>query len=201
MSDVKTQAIILAQGDPAVPPIAAEERAATSELQDSAHGGSFPPFESETFASQILWLALTFGALYFLMAKVALPRVGSILEVRRDRIASDLAEAQKLQDETQEAIAAYEQALAQARAKAQAIAAENHAKTAAAAEASRKEIEAALDEKLKVAEARITETKQAALGNVRSIAIDAAGAIVAQLTGTTPTADEVAGAVDAALAR
>jgi F-type H+-transporting ATPase subunit b len=201
MSDEHSQTIQLAQNGSPASPIAVEEQIATSELQDAAHGGGFPPFQSETFASQILWLALTFGALYFLMKKVALPRVGSILEVRRDRIASDLAEAQKLKDETEEAIAAYELALAQARAKAQAIAAENHAKTAAAAEASRKEIEASLDSKLKEAEARIAATKTAALGNVRGIAIDAAGAIVSQLIGTPPAPDDVAAAVDTALAR
>jgi F-type H+-transporting ATPase subunit b len=201
MSDEHTQTIQLAQNNSPANPIAVEEQIATSELQDAAHGGGFPPFQSETFASQILWLALTFGALYFLMKKVALPRVGSILEVRRDRIASDLAEAQKLKDETEEAIAAYELALAQARAKAQAIAAENHAKTAAAAEASRRDIEASLDSKLKEAEARIAATKTAALGNVRGIAIDAAGAIVSQLIGTPPAPDDVAAAVDTALAR
>lgn len=201
MSSENTQTILLAQSTPASSAIIAEERVATSELQDAAHGGAFPPFEVNTFASQILWLALTFGVLYFLMAKVALPRVGSILEVRRDRIASDLAEAQRLKDETDQAIKAYEDALLQARTKAQAIAAENQAKTAAAADATRKQIEASLDEKLKSAEARIAATKTQALGNVRSIAVDAAGAIVAQLISTTPSATEVEAAVDTALAR
>ena len=63
--------------------------------QEGHHGG-FPPFESHTFGSQLLWLAITFGALYFLMSRIALPRVASILETRSDRIASDLGEAQRL---------------------------------------------------------------------------------------------------------
>jgi F-type H+-transporting ATPase subunit b len=200
MYDEANTKVVIAQADPAVPNLVTEEQIATSELHDEGQGG-FPPFQSETFASQILWLALTFGVLYFLMAKVALPRVGAILEVRRDRIASDLAEAQRLKDETDEAIAAYEDALAKARAKAQAIAAETRAKTAAAAEVSRKAIEADLDEKLKAAEARIAATKSKALGNVREIAVDAAGAIVTQLLGKAPAPGEVETAVDATLAR
>src|SRR5690606_33812469 len=70
----------------------------------------------------LLWLAITFVALYLLMARVALPRIGAILEMRRDRIAGDLAEAERSREETDAAIAAYEQALATARQKAGAIA-------------------------------------------------------------------------------
>ncbi len=196
------EAILFAQNAPAAPGIAAEEQLATAELHaDPQHGGTFPPFQVDTFASQILWLALTFGVLYWLMAKIALPRVGSILEVRRDRIASDLAEAQRLKDETDEAIAAYEDALAQARSKAQAIATETRAKTSAEAEAVRKSIEASLDEKLKAAEASISATKSDALKNVRGIAVDTASAIVEQLLGSPPKAGEVESAVDAALGR
>ena len=87
------------------------------------HGpGPFPPFMKETFASQLLWLAVFFVLLYVLMAKVALPRVGSILQARRDRIAADLAEAQAHKEESEAAMAAYEKALADARNRAQAIA-------------------------------------------------------------------------------
>ena len=62
----------------------------------SEHGGGFPPFQKDTFASQLLWLALVFVALYLLMSRIALPRIGSILEARRQRIDGDLAEAARL---------------------------------------------------------------------------------------------------------
>src|SRR5262245_5186698 len=75
---------------------------------EGGHGGGFPPFESHNFPSQVLWLAITFAALYFLMSRLALPRVASILETRAGRIASDLAEAQRLKTETEQAIATYE---------------------------------------------------------------------------------------------
>jgi F-type H+-transporting ATPase subunit b len=163
------------------------------------HHGAFPPFEASTFASQILWLAITFGALYFLMSRVALPRVASILEVRSDRIASDLAEAQRFKTESEQAIAAYETSLAEARAKAQKIAGETRDKVQAAADTQKKAIEADLSARLAKAEKQIADTKASALSNVRTIAVSAAADIVAQLLGDKPDAKDVETAVDATL--
>ena len=98
------------------------------EVPAGEHGAGFPPFDSTTFASQILWLAITFGLFYWIMKKVAVPRIAGILEDRKDRIAGDLSEANRLKEETDEAIAAYEQALAEARAKAHTIALNTRAK-------------------------------------------------------------------------
>ena len=95
-------------------------------------GGGFPPFAKETFASQLLWLVLVFVALYLLMSRVALPRIGSILEERRQSIDTDLAAAQQLKTESDAAIAAYEKALAEARGRAQTLANEAREKERAA---------------------------------------------------------------------
>lgn len=171
----------------------------SAELHDGAHGGAFPPFEPTYFASQILWLAITFGLLYFLLSRFALPRIGSILEVRSDRIATDLGEAQRLKNETDAAIASYEASLAAARASAQKIANETRAEVDAQAAAKRKAIDAQLTEKLAAAERQIADTKAQALVNVRAIAVDAASAIVAQLSGAEPSQAEVESAVDATL--
>jgi F-type H+-transporting ATPase subunit b len=163
------------------------------------HHGAFPPFDSATFASQILWLAISFGALYFLMSRVALPRIASILEVRGDRIASDLSEAQRFKTESEQAIAAYEASLAEARSKAQKIAGETRDKVQAEADAQKKKIEADLAERLAKAEKQIADTKASALSNVRTIAVGAASDIVAQLLGDKPDAGDVEAAVDATL--
>src|SRR5476649_1236400 len=102
--------------------------------QPSCHKGAFPPFNKTTFASQLFWLVIAFTVLYVLMAKVALPRVGGIIESRQKRIADDIAEAGKLKLQSDEAVAAYEKALADARARAQTIANEMRDKQAAAAD-------------------------------------------------------------------
>lgn len=158
-------------------------------------GGAFPPFQGDTFAAQLLWLAIAFGALYWLLSKVALPRVASILEERRDRIEADLDTAARLKSETEAAIAAYEKALADARASAQSLAADTRDKLAAEAEENRKGLEADLAAKLAAAEKTIGATKAAAMANVQAIATEAAGAIVERLVGVAPPADHLAKAV------
>jgi F-type H+-transporting ATPase subunit b len=160
------------------------------------HKGGFPPFQSQTFASQLVWLAIAFVLLYVLMAKLALPRVGAIIEGRQKRISDDIADAGKLKAESDAAVAAYEKALADARARAQTIANETRDKQAAAAEVRRKSLEDALNVKLADAEKTIAATKTAAMANVRGIAADATKAIVERLIGKAPTD----GAVDAAIA-
>lgn len=145
--------------------------------------GVFPPFNPDTFASQLLWLAITFGFLYVLISRVAIPRIGGILESRRTRIEGDLKEAERLRLETERASAAYEEALAQARANAHAIAEETRQGIRADIEGKRAKVEAELAQKVAEAEARIAATKAAALANVDDIAADTAAALVTQLSG------------------
>src|SRR4029434_1283015 len=153
---------------------------------DGGHGGAFPPFESSTFASQLVSLAVAFVALYLIVSRIALPRVESVIDARQNKIEGDLAEAQKLKDDSDAALKAYETELASARSRAQAIGNETREKLNAAAEAERKALEAKLAGKLADAEKQIAATRKAAMRNVKSIAADAAGAIVQRLTGTTP---------------
>ncbi len=174
---------------------------ATEHVPKGEHGGGFPPFQSQTFASQLIWLVIAFVLLYALMAKWALPRVGSIIEGRQKRIEGDIAEAGRLKGQSDEAVAAYEKALADARARAQTIANETREKQAAIAEATRKKLEDELNVKLAGAEKTIATTKQAAMGNVRSIAEDAARAIIERLIGTVPGEKTVADAVADVLKR
>lgn len=159
---------------------------ATTEAHGGDHGtGVFPPFDSSTFGSQLLWLALSFAALYILMSRVALPRIGEILEVRRDRIEGDLAEAERLRQKTDQAIEAYEAELASAKQKAHTIAEETRDSIRKDLDAKRADVEADLTKKMATAEARIQATKADALGHVEEIAGETAHAIVSNILGRT----------------
>lgn len=181
----------------------AQETHDSGELQaetGAAHdtGGEaalFPPFDPTYFASQILWLAITFGLFYWFMNKVAIPRIAGIMEVRRDRISGDLDEAQRLRDEADAAHAAYEHELAEARGRAHSIAQEASEKARAAADAERHKIEESLAARLAEAEARIAGIRDKAMAEVGGIASDTAGTIVRELIGGTATKAEIAGAV------
>lgn len=169
--------------------------------QPAGHKEPFPPFNAQTFASQLFWLVITFVFLYVVMSRVALPRIGAIIDSRRQQIDRDLAEAQRLKTESDAAIASYEKALADARSRGQAIANEMREKQAAAAEARRKSLEAELNARLADAEKSIAATKAAAMANVSTIAKDTAAAIVERLIGSTPSPQAVETAVANALRR
>ncbi len=167
-----------------------------------APGGAkpqFPPFNKETFASQVLWFVIAFVLLYLLMSRVALPRVGAIVGARADKIAGDLADAQSLKDQTDQAISGYEKKLADARTNAQSIAGQTRDKLMGEAEERRKTLEAKLTERLHEAEKTIAQTKTQAMSNVRGIATDTASAIVERLIGSKPDAKAVSDAVDQSL--
>jgi F-type H+-transporting ATPase subunit b len=166
-----------------------------------AEGGArpFPPFETSTFASQLVSLAIAFVALYLIVSRIALPRVGGVIDARQNKIDGDLAAAQKFKDESDAAIKAYEADLAAARSRAQAISNETREKLNAQSDAERKSLEEKLAHKLADAEKTIAATRASAMGNVRGIAADAATSIVQRLTGVAPDAKSVQTAVDATL--
>ncbi|HEY2136992.1 MAG TPA: F0F1 ATP synthase subunit B [Xanthobacteraceae bacterium] len=179
--------------------MAAENTTAHTEAPGSPHKGAFPPFNRETFPSQLFWLVVSFALLYLITAKLVQPRIGGIIGARKDRIAGDLDEASRFKTEADGALAAYEKALAEARARAQAMAAETRDKLQAEADRTRKAVEDQLAKQLAEAEKTITATKTAAMANVRAIAVEAAAAIVTRLTGVTAPEPSVAAAVDAVL--
>jgi len=170
-------------------------------VPQSEQGGGFPPFQKETFASQLLWLVLAFVALYLLMSRVALPRIDSILEGRKQHIDGDLAEANRFKGESDEAMAIYEKSLADARNSAQTLANQSRERDAAEAEAARKALDAKLNAHIAEAETAIAGRKSAAMTNVHGIATTAAAAIIERLTGSAPAPHEVEAAVADVLKR
>ena len=155
-----------------------------------------PQLDFSTFAPQLVWLAITFAVLYFIIAKFALPRIGGTIEQRSDKIANDLDRAQSLKDDVDKAIASYEQALAEAKSKAHAIAQETREKLGAEIEAERQRVDALISDKVTEAEAAIAKAKTKAMGSVNKIATDLAGEIVTDLTGAKASDAAVSKAVE-----
>ncbi len=166
----------------------------------ASHGGEsaggLPQMDFSTYPSQFFWLAISFGVLYWVMSAIILPRLGGAIEERRDRIADDFDQAAEFRRQAEEAEAEYNRALSDARAKAQAIAAE----TRSTVEAEISEMQADADEKanadIAAAEARLHDMRASASEKVREAAGDVTKAIVATLIEETPTDDAVRAAVD-----
>ena len=156
-----------------------------------------PHFDALTFASQLFWLAVCFVTLYVLLSKVALPRIGDILEERQERISDDLDMAERLKTETEAAIATYEKALAEARASANAEIAWVMEANAAAAEKRHREMEDILSVKIAESEERIHAARIAAMAQVSGIAAEVASAIVERIAGLKTDAEALVPLVDA----
>lgn len=164
-------------------------------------GGAFPPFDPQYFASQLFWLALSFGIFYLFMSRVVLPRIGDIIETRRDRIARDLDEAANMKAEADAALASYEQSLAAARGNASQIASKARDTAKEEADAERARVEGELATRMQGAEKRIADIKAKAMGGLDGIAEDTAEVIVGQLFGGKFNKADIAAAVKAARGR
>ena len=159
-----------------------------------------PQLDISTFAPQLFWLAISFVVLYVLMAWLGLPRIGKAIGARRDRIDDDLAHAAQVKTEAEEVLAAYQKALAEARAVAQATLKETGERLAAEAAERQRALAQRLAQQIEAAEARIAAMKTEALAEVRGIALDVGRAVVEKLIGTTPDNARMTAAVDRTLA-
>lgn len=179
--------------------ISAAAAAAEAAVGEAAHhkSGGLPQLNTHDFAPQLIWLAVMFTLLYFIVSRVALPRVGEVLAERRDRINRDLEAAGKLKSDTDQALADYEKALANARAKASGIAKDTRQSLADETNAERAKVEADLAAKLQAAEKRIADTKTKALTSVNDIAADTASAVINKLIGQNVSLDDVKAAIAA----
>lgn len=158
----------------------------------------FPPFDTNYFASHILWLAVCFGFFYFFMARVVLPRIGGVIETRRDRVAADLDQAARMKSEADAAVEAYQKSLSEARDQAKAIASAAAEEARAKADAERKSVESELERKLAESEKHIAAFRDQALAEVHNIAQDIAADIIQKISGKKADKTALVQAVKAA---
>jgi F-type H+-transporting ATPase subunit b len=168
---------------------------ATTTGTEAPSTSNFPPFDPANVAPQLVWLALSFGALYLLMSRLALPRVEGILHDRRGKIEGDVGVAAAKRKAADEAAADYEKTLADAKGRAQALAQQTHARLAAETDTKRAALEADLSAKIAAGEAEIESLKAKAMASVEQIAHETAAAIVEHLTGQKADPKAIAAAV------
>ncbi len=158
-----------------------------------------PQFEPSSFTPQLFWLLVTFAVLFFAMWRHALPRISAILEARQQRIGSDLEKAAAFKTEAEQVAAEYEKALAAARDKAAAALKQAGAVMAAEAAKRHESFGKELATRAGAAEQRIAAARDEALGNIKIVAGEVAGAATAKLIGVELSPDELRTAVEDAL--
>jgi F-type H+-transporting ATPase subunit b len=174
---------------------AADTTTATTQVPGKPETGGFPPFKTETFPSQIFWLAVTFLFLFVVLWRVAGPRIAGTITTRRNTITGDLTAAQTHRADAESASAAYQAALTSARGKAQGLADANRKAIAAEIEREKQAADAKAHDDIARAEARIAASRIEARSHVAKAAEEATVAIVAHLTGETVSVADAAEAV------
>jgi F-type H+-transporting ATPase subunit b len=166
-----------------------------------AQKAGMPQFDLSRFPSQIFWLGVTFLVLYWVMSKIALPRIGEVLEARANRIGGDLDRASALKAEADQIKAAYEKALGESRAKAQEVGRSTEASLAREAADRQARLGNELAGRIRDAEGRIAAAKASAMGNLAGVAAEVAPLAVQRVAGIGISPAEADQAARAALAR
>jgi F-type H+-transporting ATPase subunit b len=164
-------------------------------------GAGMPQLDFDTFPSQIFWLVVALVALYYILSRIALPRIGSVLEARSDTIADDLDRAAEYKRRAEEADHAYQAALAEARSKAQDIAAKTKAEIQKGVDKAIADADAEISARTAESEKRLAEIRESALGNVEIVAADTAAALIKAIAPGAANAKAVKTAVAAKLQR
>ena len=147
-----------------------------------------PQLDFSTWGNQIFWLMVTLVVIYFVLSRVALPRIGAVLEDRQNTILKDLTTADELKNRAAEAEKAYDAALVQARTEAGQIAAQARAVIQADLDAAIARADAEIAERTAEGEAAIAAIRRSATDSISKVAADTAEALVAAMGGKADTA-------------
>ena len=161
----------------------------------AASAPGMPQLNFDHWGNQIFWLLITLAVIYFVLSRIALPRIAAVLAERQGTITNDLAKAEELKRQAGEAEQAYDKALADARAEAQNIIAEAKAEIAAELKVATDKADAEIAARTAESEKAISEIRAGALDNVKEVARDTAEALVTALGGRADSA-----ALDASVA-
>jgi len=154
-----------------------------------------PQLDFTSYLPQVVWLFISFTALYLIMWRVAVPRIANVLEARQKRMEDNLDKAQELKGEAEETLEAYEQAMAEARAKAQAFLSKASQQLAEEAAKAEEKLAESLNKRIAESEAGINKAIADAMENVQDVAVEVAGAAVERLTGEKAPEKDIADVV------
>jgi len=162
----------------------------TEGAEHAAEAGAsgMPQLDFSTFPNQIFWLLVALVAIYVILTRIALPRIGAVLAERSGTITNDIAAAEELKDKARAAEAAYDKALADARAEAGRIVAAAKAEMQAELAAEMRHADAEIAARTAESERALSAIRDQAVVSVAEVARDTAGSLVAALGGNADAA-------------
>jgi len=162
---------------------------------ETEESGGLPQLNVSSYEEQLVWLFISFIALYILVSRFALPKVTAVLEHRDEIITNDLDTAEKLKQKSDTVFAAYEASLKSARQEAHDLSIKTKEKIVLDLAVSQHKLDGELGAKAEAAEAKITSAVEDALGSLDTVANEVTSALVTKLSGTKADDKEIAAAV------
>jgi F-type H+-transporting ATPase subunit b len=190
-----------AETPPAAGAHGAEELHTGTEAEGHGAKPGLPQLDTTTFAGQIFWLVITFAALYFVLSRIAVPKIGGVIADRANRIRGDLDTAAEAKRASEAAVAAYEKALADARTRALKMGDEIRNTVLVEVNAKNEAAGRQLAADTAKAEAGIAERRKAAMARAGDVARETAADIIQKLSGETANSSDIDAAVAAAMKR
>jgi len=154
-----------------------------------------PQLDPAVWPTQLIWLAITFIALYLIIWRIALPRIADVLEARQRKLDDDLKKATALKEEAEVILAEYEKMRADAQASAHSVLQKAQADMKAEAGRQNSEVAAKLAKQTEEAEARIDQAKTAALSSLEGTVTEVVAAATEKLIGVKAGDQEIVRAV------
>jgi F-type H+-transporting ATPase subunit b len=156
-------------------------------------------FSNPLTLAQVVWMAIIFGALYYVLARYSLPQVSGVLENRAERINGDLDSARAAKAQSDAAVTEITEAGRRAAAEGQASISQAVAQAKAEAAEQTRAADEQLNQQLAEAEGRIRAARTQAMGALRQVATETAAVVVNRLTGQTVDPAAIDAAVGSAM--
>ena len=159
-----------------------------------------PQFELANFVPQLFWLAIFFAILYFAVVRPTLPKLGRVMDARETQVTGDLDTAAKAKADADRMATEYDEGVAAAQADARMRIVDAQSRAARQLEGKLAESNEAIHARTDAAEANIAAARSKAMGEIETVAAEAAGDIVEKLTGSRPYPTRTVDAARAAMA-
>ena len=162
----------------------------------SAESGGMPQLNPEFWVSQIIWLVITFGALYIVLSKVILPKISDNLEIRRSQILENIEIAEKQREESEQKVKEFEKIILNSKIEAKNIFNEARQKVLSDIDKKRNELENSLEQEIVSAEEEIKALNTSSIENIKQIATETSSNLIKQLIGEEISRDNISSIVN-----
>ena len=149
----------------------------------SAETGGMPQLNPEFWISQIVWLVITFGILFFVLSKFILPKISNNLETRKSQILENIESAEKQREESEKKLKEFDKIIVESKNKAKNLFNDARQKVLDDVNKKKAALEKIIDDEINAAEQEIDQLKKSSHEKITKIAIETSSDLVKKLIG------------------